>query len=404
MTTKGNTERRTAPAGFLSRGFRPFFLGSTVLAAVAIPLWVAAYSGWLAFAQGALTLEWHTHELIFGYTGGVVAGFALTAVPNWTGRLPVSGRPLAGLFALWIIGRLALLSAPWIGAGAAAVLDVAFPVALSGYLLREIIAAGNLRNLPIAGLVSALALANVFWHTARIVEWDVAIAERCGLAVVALLISIVGGRVTPSFTHNWLMKTGRAAAMPMMTRLDKLALAVTAAALAAWAAAPQATATGLLLLAAGAALAARLSRWRGWQTVSEPLVLILHIGYLWMAAALVLLGLSAVWPDHVDPQSALHALSAGAIGTMTLAVMTRAALGHTGSPLTAGGATIVIYILVTAGALLRLVSGMATESYVTLLIIAGAMWSGAFALFVVSYGPCLVRPLRPVQGRVDETD
>ncbi len=376
----------------LSRGFRPFFLGAAILAALAVPLWAASFSGWLGVAQDALTVEWHTHEMIFGYAGSVIGGFALTAVPNWTGRLPVSGRPLAVLFGLWIAGRLALLAVPVIGELAVAIIDSLYLVTLAGYLLREIVAAGNLRNLPIAGLMSALALANVFWHVSRIAAWDVAVAERCGLAVVALLIALVGGRVTPSFTHNWLNKTGRKADMPGVTLVDKAALGLSAAGLAVWVAAPDMVLSGVLMAAAGTALFVRLSRWRGVQTLAEPLVLILHIGYLWLAVSFVLLGAATLAPDSIDQQMALHALTAGAVGTMTLAVMTRASLGHTGAALAADGATVTIYALVTAGALLRVSASGGFDSYAILVTTSGLLWSGAFVVFVLAYGPRLVRP------------
>ncbi len=380
------------PSGFLSRGFRPFFFGSAVLGALAVPLWALSFAGWLDFAQDALTREWHTHEMVFGYAGGVIGGFALTAVPNWTGRLPVAGAPLAGLFALWLAGRMALLLLPLIGEGATAILDSMYLLALAGYLLREIIAAGNMRNLPVAGLVLVLALANVFWHVSHIMTWEPAVAERGGLAVVALLITVVGGRVTPSFTHNWLKKAGRTADMPGVTLFDKITMALSAAGLAVWVAAPDGTPTGVLMTGAGIALVFRLSRWRGVQTFPEPLVLILHIGYLWLAVAFMLLGAAAALPDIVDRQTALHALTAGAIGTMTLAVMTRASLGHTGAPLVSDRATNAIYAFVTAGSLLRLLAGGASDWYAALVATSGVLWSGAFVIFVAAYGPRLVRP------------
>ena len=339
--------------------------------------------------------EWHAHEMIFGYTGAVLAGFSLTAVPNWTGRLPLAGRPLAALFALWLLGRLAMALTPAIGVVTAGVLDGLFLLVLAGCLLREIIAGRNIRNLPIAGLVAALGIANVFWHVSLAAEWDVVPAQRAALAVIAVLIALIGGRVTPSFTHNWLMKTGREATMPGIGWIDKIAIALAAASMAAWAVMPEANWTGALLLAASAALGLRLSRWRGWQTASEPLVLILHIGYLWLAVAFALLGAAALAPDLIGSAAALHGLSAGAIGTMTLAVMTRATLGHTGAPLTADRMTLAIYILVTAGAVVRVLAGVYAQHYSTGVMVGGFLWSSAFVLFVLNYGPRLVRIVMP---------
>lgn len=388
MMAHGSTQ---GADGFFSRGFKPFFLASAILAALAAPLWALSFTGRPAFPGEAVTLDWHAHELIFGYCGGVIAGFALTAVPNWTGRLPVSGRPLMGLFTLWLAGRLGLLAAPAIGALASAMLDIAFLAALAGYLINELIAGRNMRNLPVAGLVSMLALANLAWHACNIAEWDLGPAQRAGLAAVSALITLIGGRVTPSFTHNWLMRAGRKRDMPSTTPLDKIAIALTAAALVVWIAAPESVAAGALLLAAGLSLALRMSRWHGWRTGAEPLVTILHIGYLWLAVAFVLLGLAALTPDLVEPQMALHGLTAGAIGTMTLAIMTRASLGHTGADLTADKATVAIYLLATVGAALRTFAAAASDSYPLLIGTGATLWSGAFALFAVSYGPRLLR-------------
>ena len=377
-------------SGFLSRGFKPFFLGSALFAALAIPLWSISLAGWFSVLDDAVTPDWHTHEMIFGYTGGVVAGFALTAVPNWTGRLPVSGVRLALLFGVWLLGRIAMLATPVIGSVGAAIAEAAFLPLLAGYLLREILAAGNLRNIPIAGLVAAIALANLFWHGSHFAGWDSSIAERCGLALFAMLITLVGGRITPSFTHNWLKKAGQEASVPGVTVLDKAALVITAAALAAWTAAPEQQITGVLLMISGAMLVLRMCRWRGLQTVSEPLVLILHIGYLWLAISFVLLGAAALMPDMIAQQMAVHALTAGAIGTMTLAVMTRASLGHTGASLRADRLTIAIFVLVTCGAVVRTLASSESEYYLSQVVAGGVLWCGAFALFAVSYGPRLM--------------
>lgn len=385
------TDTSIRPTGFFSRGFRPFFLGAAALAGLAVPVWALAFSGFAGMPGGFASVAWHSHEMIFGYTGAVVAGFSLTAVPNWTGRLPIAGRALAGLFALWLLGRLAMALSPVLGPVVAGVLDGPFLVVLAGCLLREIVAGGNMRNLPIAGLVGVLALANVFWHVSLAADWETEPAQRAALAVVTVLIALVGGRVTPSFTHNWLMKIGRDAAMPGIGWIDKAALAATVAAMAAWTVAPDANWTGALLLAASAGLGLRLSRWRGWQTVSEPLVFILHVGYLWLVLAFAMLGVAAVGVEMISAATALHGLSAGAIGTMTLGVMTRASLGHTGMPLTANRTTIMIYALVTIGAVVRVLAGIYDQHYGAGVIVGGALWSGAFVLFVLTYGPRLIR-------------
>jgi len=207
-----------------------------------------------------------------------------------------------------------------------------------------------------------------------------------------MLISLVGGRIIPSFTHNWLAKARPEVSSPVPAgRLDVAALIVTGLALLVWVIAPDVAVTLWAALAAGIAVALRLSRWRGLHTVREPLLLILHAGYGWLALGLLLLGLVGL--SRILPATAaLHALTVGAVGTMTLAVMTRASLGHSGQPLTAGPATKLIYGLITAAAVLRVLSPLAGDRTELALWFAGAAWSGAFGLFAVFYGRVLARP------------
>jgi len=319
---------------------------------------------------------WHGHEMVFGFGLAAVAGFLLTAIPNWTGRLPVRGMALAGLVSLWLAGRIAML------VPGAALLDLAFPAALIAVVARELIAGRNWRNLPMLGALALLFSGNAMVHLHAL---DIAyLAQdgiRLGIATLCMLIALVGGRIVPSFTRNWLAKARLAPPAPEGA-LDRIALLVTLLALAAWVG--RAPFSSWLLVAAGLALAARLSRWRGLSTVREPLLFILHVGYGWLALGLILLGL--------DPGSsaALHALTVGAIGTMTLAVMTRASLGHTGRALVADRATLAIYLLVTLAALLRVASPFAGAQGVLVTSLAGVAWSAAFATFAVHYGTFLI--------------
>jgi uncharacterized protein involved in response to NO len=207
-----------------------------------------------------------------------------------------------------------------------------------------------------------------------------------------MLITLVGGRIVPSFTRNWLAKALPGATLPApFDMFDRIVMALTALALAVWVVWPDGPLAAPTALAAGVALAARLARWRGGGTWREPLVLVLHLGYGWLALGFILLGASE-WIAWLPPTAALHALTAGAIGTMTLAVMTRASLGHTGHALIAGRATVAIYVLVTLAALLRLLAPLGGSVYLVLLCLAGLAWSGAFGLFAVSYAPALLRP------------
>ncbi len=374
----------------LSYGFRPFFLLGAAFAAIAVPVWLAVLQSGIAPAGPFDGFRWHIHEMIFGYLGAIIAGFALTAVPNWTGRLPLSGLPLAGLAGLWLAGRIAcafLPSPAW-----AAAIDGAFLIVLAAAIWREIVAGKNLHNVPIAGLITVFALANLIFHGAGLWPGLQGYGERIALGIAALLIALIGGRIVPSFTRNWMAKAKLEPLPEPFGRFDKLALGVLAVAVVAWMAWPGALPTAVLLLAASLMHFVRLSRWRGTRTAREPILLVLHLGYLWLAVSLALMGLATLAPSALTASAGLHALTAGAIGTMTLAVMTRASLGHTGREIKADGATLAIYALVTLGALLRVAAPLLPADYLTTLIASGVLWSGAFALFVVVYGPILARP------------
>jgi len=394
MAKSSSAEQLRAYRGpaLFSYGFRPFFLAGSALAA-AIPLLTAlAMSGAAAFRPPGGIVSWHGHEMVYGYLGAVVAGFVLTAVPNWTGRLPIVGSRLIGLFALWFAGRVAVLFSGHIGAPIAALIDVAFPAALAFFLWREVIVGKNWRNVPVCILILLFALGNVLWHAGRIEGAAESFGLRWGAGIVLILLALVGGRITPSFTRNWIVKSGRKPIAASFARLDRFAMAVLGAAILAWLAAAESAVSGALLLLAGALHFVRLARWGGWRTFAEPLVAILHVGYLWLAAALTLLGLSILAPTTIAPTGALHAATAGAAGVMTLGVMTRATRGHTGRPLTADRLTSVIFALVNIGAALRVAAPHLPISYSDAVGLAGALWAGAFALFAVVYGRYLATP------------
>lgn len=390
LTTAERMRAHAGPALF-SFGFRPFFLFAALWGALAVPLWIASRQVYGATVLGQDGMVWHSHEMLFGYLAGVMAGFLLTAIPNWTGRLPVTGWPLAGLFGLWCAGRIAMLAAGSLGAWAAAV-DAAFLVVFAGVVWREILAGRNWRNLPVAVLVSFFATANLVFHFGVIDPVVRDMAVRLAMAVGVLLICLIGGRVTPSFTRNWLARQGFAPMPAPAGRFDQITLALTGFALVAWAAQPDAVWSGAALAVAGGFNIVRLGRWRGLSTGAEPLVWILHLGYLWTAAGVLLLGLSILAPGAVPRAAAIHALTAGGVGVMTLAMMTRASLGHTGQPLAANRATLALYVLANLAALARVGSAFAPQAYDLLLAVAAGLWFAAFGLFAVAYGPLLIAP------------
>lgn len=385
-TSRDGRGRIAAMPPILQYGFRPFFFAAALYAGIAIPAWLGIYFTGYALSGPFPGLGWHVHEMLFGYLGAVIAGFILTAIPNWTGRLPLSGWPLAGLVALWLAGRLAcaFVADPV----AAMVLDLAFPVTLAFVVWREVVAGRNWKNAPVAVMITLFGLANALHHAGNLGLAPDDFGQRLALGVAAMLIALVGGRIVPSFTRNWLVKDGRSTLPASFGRLDKVALAATALGSIFWIAAPDSFATGVVLAIAGMLLAGRLFRWRGYLTFSEPILFILHAGYAWLAAALLLLGISSL-SDVVPASAALHALTAGAIGTMTLAVMTRASLGHTGRAIVADRMIVAIYCAVTFGALLRVAAPFAGAWYAHVLVCGGVVWSAAFLLFAIRYAPVL---------------
>lgn len=393
-TTSAQAVRNYSGPALLERGFRPFFLGAAIFAGLAIPAWILALSAGASLSPYLSARELHVHEMVFGYPSAVIAGFLLTATPNWTGRLPVIGTSLAGLFLLWLAGRIAMVTPlPW--QYAAAIVDPLFLIVFAALLWREILAAGNVRNMPICVLVSLIAAANVAFHVLTITGAGTDLPVRGALGLIALMIMLIGGRIVPSFTRNWLVKKEVTSLPASFAKFDQIALLSGVIAIGCWITLPASNITGALALLAGALHFIRLLRWRGWTTFSEPLVTILHLGYLWLPVWLLLLSASILGDGILSASTTTHALTTGAIGTMTIAVMSRAILGHSGRPLHAGLGTAAIYALIITGAAVRVVSESLPLDYVNGMALSGAIWSAGFVLFIWIYGPmCLIRRKR----------
>jgi uncharacterized protein involved in response to NO len=376
---------------FFRGGFRPFFFSGAAWALIAIALWICSLTGEISLPTALEPLAWHRHEMLFGFVGAVIGGFLLTAVPNWTGRLPIAGWPLAGLFSLWAAARLAVLFSGTVSLGVAGLLDVGFFIVLGLLAAREVLEANN-RNVPIVGMILLFGLADALDYLGNtgVTPWP-DLGWQLAISLVVLLISLIGGRIIPSFTRNWMVKRGMTNGLPTQpARFDLFVIAATAVALLAWLSGPQETPIGIVLIAAAALQGVRWARWSGWRTFADPLVLILHVGYLWIPIGLALLGFSLT---GLAPRSAaIHALTAGAMATMILAVMTRASLGHTARELKASPFTVLVYVLVTAGALLRVAASLRLVDYTMGIDFAGLAWGGAFLLFLVAYAPVLWRP------------
>jgi uncharacterized protein involved in response to NO len=378
----------------LSHGFRPFFLGGALWAALAMPLWLGLITGNLDFAVSYGAVAWHAHEFLFGYVAAIVTGFLLTAIPNWTGRLPLRGGVLLALFAVWAAGRGALLAVDVIGFIPAAIIDSCFLLTFAVMVLREIIAGHDWRNAKVAALVTLLAAANILFHVEVFVAGGPDYALRAGIATIVGLIMLIGGRITPSFTRNWLVKQGSNRLPTPFGRFDMVALGAAGIALLLWTALPEAPGTGIACLVAGVLHGLRLSRWASMSTWREPLVLILHVGYVFVPLGFLLVGFSIRWPSVVSTSAALHSWTAGTIGVMTLAVMTRASLGHSGRELVATRGTQMIYVAAILAALSRIGAPLLPGFSQTTLTLAAVAWTVAFAGFVLLYGPMLLRPRR----------
>jgi len=394
MTSTTEQMRAWTGPAILTFGFRPFFAGAAVWAAISMVLWVPMLSGQLRMPTAFDPVSWHAHEFLFGYLGAVVAGFLLTAVPNWTGRLPIVGWRLGALACLWLAGRVAVAVSGGLPPVLVAAVDLAFPVVFALAILREIVAGRNWRNLIVLAMLGVFILGNALfhWEAARGLYAAQGYGLRLGLGAGVMMIAVIGGRVVPSFTRNWLVKRGSTALpAPPMQRFDKAALVGLLVALALWVAMPLGALTGVALALAGVLHAVRLARWAGHRTFAEPLVTVLHAGYAFVPLGAVALAAEILFPGTVGMAGAQHLWMAGAIGLMTLAVMTRATLGHTGQPLAAGPGTVAIYLALILSVLARVAAGIWPAFAGPLHLVAGMGWIMAFAGFALVYGGLLLR-------------
>ncbi|HTO52844.1 MAG TPA: NnrS family protein [Myxococcota bacterium] len=375
------------------RGFRPFFLLAGAQASVSVLAWLGVFAG-LFPAPGWLAPSlWHAHEMLFGFVAAAAAGFLLTAAPTWTASAPVSGAPLAALATLWLAGRIAMALAGVLPLPVVAAADLAFLPALAFAVARPILATRQVRNAGFPLVLAALALLDL---GAQLDACGLApgLAPACihgGVDLALVLIVLVGGRITPSFTANALRRAGIAAQVRTRPWLDRLAVAAVIAAAATELFAPRTRISGSVSLLAAAAVAARMSGWQSRLTRGDPLLWSLHLGGAWVAlgfAAVALADLTGLVPWAVG----LHAQTTGAIGTMVLAVMTRVSLGHTGRPLVAPPSALAAYLLVSAGALARTAGAVFAPpgEYLGVIALAGLLFAAAYGAFLVGYAPMLV--------------
>jgi uncharacterized protein involved in response to NO len=376
----------------LSGAFRPFFMLAALWMAGSILMWVPLYMGHVELPTAFAPRDWHIHAMLFGGIPPIIAGFTLTAVSSWTGRPTITGRPLAILALVWLAGRIAVSVSALIGPLAAVLIDLAFPLGLAAVLGREVVLAGNWRNLRVVGLVLLLALADAGFHAEAAFNGLAEVSIRAALSAVLMLILLMGGRITPAFTRNWLKARGETRFPAAFDRFDAAAMLVSGLAFVAWTITPQWSGTAVALGLAGLMTAARLTRWRGLATRREPLLLVLHVAIASIAVGFIVEALAILWPVVVDPAAALHLWTAGSVGLTVLGVMTRVSRGHTGRPLAAGKLEVVIYALVSAGALLRMAAPYSGSAYYHLIGCGGVLWAAAFLAFAIGYARVLAGP------------
>lgn len=372
----------------LSYGFRPFFLFGAIYAGLAVLAWLPMFSGELELSTALSPVDWHVHEMLYGYLPAVVTGFLLTAIPNWTGRLPIQGKPLLVLVSVWLAGRVAVTLSADIGWLLAAVIDVGFLALVVAATAREIVAGKNWRNLRVVGLVTVLLAGNIAFHIEAHVQGTAEYGARIGIAAIVLLIVVIGGRIIPSFTRNWLARENPGRLPAPFARFDVAVIGVTAATLALWTAQPSGRLVAAALGVTGVLNIARLARWAGDRTCRDRLVLILHIGYAFVPLGFLLAAASAL--DFVVTSAGVHAWTVGAAGIMTLAVMSRASLGHTGNALIATPMTQIVYAAIVIASLARICASLEPGWSDALLHITALAWCIAFFGFAASFGPMLL--------------
>lgn len=380
----------------LAYPFRLFFLLVGIHGFAVVLAWIAFLFGGLALPLGWSPLHWHSHEMLFGFTAVAIAGFILTAVSNWTGAPPLQGGKLFLLALPWLAGRVVMWSAGYLPLWLVAGVDLVFLFALAGVLLNILICHGNRRNLPLGGIILLFALANLLMHIGFITgdtSW-LRHGELLAMNLVTLIMLVIGGRIIPLFTANWLRGQNLPITIIARPALDRACIAVTALLIpAAWIDYPWLT--GLFALVAALLNGCRLIGWKGWHTLRQPLLWILHLGYLWIVLALLLKGLSAF--ALVAPASWQHALGTGAMGTLILGIMTRVALGHTGRPLQLPSYGWLIYAGISLAAVFRVGAALGWVNYQWGILLAAIGWCFAFICFIAIYWPILSRPR--VDGR-----
>lgn len=378
---------REPRVAILALGFRPLYLVAALFAALAIPAWIATWTGRIGGPRGVSAMAWHAHEMVFGFVAAVVIGFLFTAGRNWTNRPTPVGPALAALVLVWFAGRIAMATGPH---ALAALVDLAFLPACAIALARALVSAGNRRNYLFVGLLALLTAANAAFHLAVVGAITTAPVRtiEAALLVAVMIVTIMAGRVVPMFTRNG---TGRLRARTHPA-LERIVVATTIAAATAWLLDPPAFVLAPIALAAALAHVARLALWDPLATRRQPLLWILHVSYAWVPIGFALMA-AATLTDRIAPSLAIHALALGAVGGMIVGMITRTARGHTGRALVASPPETVAFASIHLAAAVRVFGPVfAPDAYATTVVLSGALWTAAFALYAIVYWPILTRP------------
>ncbi|OSQ36664.1 hypothetical protein TMES_17660 [Thalassospira mesophila] len=395
ITDPAATAPASKPTWPIWRGaFRPLFLLAGVQAIVGVVWWLSSMIHGLWAPQLGTTALWHGHEMIFAFGGAALGGFLLTAIANWTGRPPLQGRAIILLTLCWLAGRVAMIFAANINVAVLLIAELSYFAVLIIFAARELILGNNRRNLKLLAIIGTLAFIDALFVLAAtdVIALDADLFPRAGIFVFMVLIALIGGRIIPGFTRNWLIRAGKlpGIAEPVsFNRFDALCMgALIASAILAFT--PWHRGAAIVLMVTGVLHYARLARWRGIHTVREPLVIMLHAAYFWLPTSLMLIGFALLRPDLYGINDALHAGGAGAMACMIMAVGGRAALGHTGRALVAGTLYTAGFSLIWLATALRLIAPVAGSHYLTILAAATLCWVGGWLLFVLRYAPILI--------------
>ena len=384
--------RPTQIPAFWSYGFRPFFFLGALYAALNILFWLPFYLAEVELPVLVDAADWHIHELLFGVLPAIIAGFLLTAIPNWTGRLPVKGVPLLLLVLIWVAGRVAFNFSAYFGLTITGIIDCAFLFIFFGAAAIEIVSGKNWRNLRVLILIGALALGHLAFYIEVHLFGSADISRRIAIAAITLLVMLIGGRVIPSFTRNWLAKLTPGRLPTPFNKHDAAILVLSVLTLVGWVIAPENTGVGYLFLATAIANFWRLIRWAGDRALASYLLVILHAGYLFLPIGFLLLGVHILWPDLVSSAAGVHAIGMGGFGSMVLGIMVRATRGHTGHKLQADFGAQLSFTLILLASIIRILAALEVfgDFNQILLRVAQFGWCLAFFSFAVFYAPKLL--------------